>query len=289
MSGNKMRNTNLARKSVKLINWTLPVVGSILFTGAAHAAIQPVTFAQASETAGSTDPNIFAYNNNGPSGDAEFGTQVGGVFGAAAPINFTFLSGAVLIPAALDLAGVQNATISMTSSTTNDVSTAFGGTFADQHIDGSGKFTDVIRITRNTPAAEGAGSRTNLLTVTFTGDLTGPIGGTTPTLSADSTTNDTVTYTSDFVNFAQSTVQDFSMAFSSWDPLVTPPTGLGVNADNYYNSATTAGAATFDFQIGSNVIPEPTSFSLLGLVGLVMLPAMARKLRRPATLSSVVS
>ena len=36
---------------------------------------------------------------------------------------------------------------------------------------------DIIKFTRDTPAAEGLGTRTNLLTVTFTGSLSGHVGG----------------------------------------------------------------------------------------------------------------
>jgi hypothetical protein len=259
----------------------MPFFGSMLVIGAApaaRAAILPVTFAQAMESSDTANPNIFAYNNNGMGSDAELGTSLGGALGVAVPINFTFLAGAGSLP--MDLTGVQDATISMTSSTLSTATTAFGGTFADQPITGGGSVIDTIKITRTSAAGEGAGSRMNLLTVTFTGNLDGAIGGTTPSLNADSGLGNTVIYSSDFLSFAQSTEEDFNLAFSSWDPLVTPPSGLGINSDNYFNSATAAGTGTFDFAGAATVIPEPGALPALILGGLVLMAG--RRRRHPA-------
>jgi len=275
-----MQNRDASR-ILKLSVWTMPLLGSMLVIGAApvaRAALTPVTFAQAMETSDTANPNIFAYNNNGVGSDAELGTSIGGALGVAVPISFTFLAGAGLLPA--DLTGIQDATISMTSSTLSTATTAFGGTFADQPITGLGSVVDTIKIIRTSSANEGAGSRTNLLTVTFTGNLDGAVGGTTPSLNANSALGDTVTYSSDFLSFAQSTQQDFNLAFSSWDPLVTPPSGLGINPDNYFNSATAAAAGTFDFAGSATVIPEPAMLQTLVLGGLVVLAGRSR--RRPA-------
>jgi hypothetical protein len=251
-----------------------PFIGSMFVFGAAtavHAAAVPVTFAQAIESSLNADANVFSYTNNGAGNDAELSAS-------NVALSFTYLSGAGSLPS--DLTGVQTATLSMTSSTSAPVMQAFGGTFDQQAIDGSGVIkTDVIKITRTTPAAEGIGTKTNLLTVTFTGHLSGPDGGTTPSLSADTALKDTVTYSSDFLSFAATTQQDFNVAFSSWAPLITPPTGLGVNSDTFFNSATAAGAATFDFQGASSVIPEPTSLPTAIFGGLVVVLACGRNFR----------
>jgi hypothetical protein len=280
-----MRKSDSSRKHA-LLDLALPAIGAIaLFglTATANAAAVPVTFAQAIESSANTNPNAFAYNNNGVGSDAEFGTSAAGVLGAAIPIDFTYLAGSGVTTA--DLIGVQNATISMTSSTKTLVASAFGGTFADEALDGTGAVTDTIKITRTTPAAEGTGLKTNLLTVVFTGNLAGPVGGTTPSLTADSNLGDTVTYSSDFISFAQSTQQDFSMALSSWDPIVTPPTGLAIASDGYFNSATTAAAATFDFQNVVTAIPEPGSLQAYFLAGMCLLVGLDRRFRSSRRLS----
>jgi hypothetical protein len=261
-----------------------PILGAAVvfgFSPAAKAASSPVTFAQAIEDSSNADANVFAYSDNAstPSADAEFGTSDGKTIGASIPIDFTYLSGAGLLPA--DLTGLQDATISMTSSTITAASTAFGGTFADQKITGAGAIVDQIKITRDTPAAEGNGTKTNLLTVTFVGDLVGSVGGSTPVLNADSSvTGDSVTYSSDFLTFAQSTSEGFNLALSSWDPTAAPSTGLTVNnSDMNYTNATAAGAATFDFAGSVSSIPEPASLPTFVFAGAVMLIACGRQFR----------
>ena len=106
-----MRKSDSSRKRA-LLELALPAIGAIaLFglTATANAAAVPVTFAQAIESSANTNPNAFAYNNNGVGSDAEFGTSAAGVLGAAIPIDFTYLAGSGVTTA--DLIGVQNATI----------------------------------------------------------------------------------------------------------------------------------------------------------------------------------
>jgi len=262
-----------------------PVFGAavVLNVGpvASAAATAPVTFAQAIETSANANPNVFTYTNNVAGNTATFGTTVG----ATVPIDFEFESGAGSL--ATTLPGMQNATITMTSTTNSQVVTAFAGAFAEQAFPTG--FTNTIAITRTTPASVGTGAKTNLLTVTYTGTLEGAIGGTTPQLDADTALGNTVTYSSDFLSFAGATQEDFNVAFSSWAPLVTPPTGLGINADNYFNSATAAGAATFDFAGTATVIPEPASMSTLMFGALALLLMGGRKFRFRGERSQIAS
>jgi hypothetical protein len=266
-------------RSKRHSTWLKPVLGAAVLIASAqavHAATVPVTFAQAVESSANVDANAFSYIDNG-AGSAVLGTSGGGPIGSPIPVNFTFESGAGILPA--DLTGIQNATVTMTSSTAAPAQTAFGGTLAEQPITG---LVNTIKFTRTTPAlpGEGSGTETNLLTITFTGMLSGAVGGTTPSLEADTSVGNTVVYSSDFISFAQATQQDFGIAFSSWDPLVTPPTGLGVNADGNFNSATAAAAATFDFQSNSSGIPEPGAMPVVMFGGLLMLVASGRQMRR---------
>jgi hypothetical protein len=237
---------------------------SMLGMGAAvKAASSPVTFAQVIESSANTNPNVFSYMNSG--------NLVGGATlnATSVPVNFTFES-SLTLPA--DLTGVQTGILTLTSSSTSAASTSFGGAVANQSF----PTTDTLTITRTTPAAEGSGARTNLLSASFSGgNLMGFVGGTTPQLSADSILSNmtnpvTVTYSSDFVNFANATQNDLSVAFSSWDP-TGGTSGLGIASDGLYNSATAAGAATFDTLGATTVIPEPSglalSLLLLGFCG----------------------
>jgi hypothetical protein len=259
--------------------WTMPIalaVSGFVLESSALAASTPVTFAQVIESAANSNPSVFAYLNNGT--NAELGTDVAGVFGASVPVDFTYL--AVLgTPLAADLSGVQDATITLTSSTATPASTAVMGIYGIEPIDASGPAVNILKITRDTPAAEGAGSRTNLLTMIFTGTLLGAIGGETPQLSGNSALGNTVTYSSDFVSFAQSTQQDFSMTFSSWGPANPPPPGLSIGTGGFFNPATAAGTSTFDFEGAATVIPEPSAVWLFTLL-VLPLAATHRRGRR---------
>jgi hypothetical protein len=269
-------------KLSKSIGWKYAFAGAIVLGASSWASAQtPVTFAQVESASSNTTSELYAYTNNGLGSDAEFSTDSGGTLGAPIAVDFTFLQGLGILPA--DLQGPQSATLTLTSSTTKAVTSAGGGIVASQLIDGSGAVkTDVLTITRNTPAAvgDGTGSRTNLLTMTFTGDLIGVVGGATPELFGDTALNDTVIYSSDFLNFSSATEEDFNLALSSWDPLVSPPAGLGIAADGYYNSAGAAGVGTFDFQGAATVIPEPTSTALAAVGGLLLIVGCGRQSRR---------
>ncbi len=238
-----------------------------------------ITFAQFQETATGFGADGFAYLNNGPgtgsTADAELVTDPSGVAGAAIPVLFNFLSFGSAFPA--DLQGPQNATVTLTSSTMGAVATGFSDSIDDQQIMGNGETTDVLAITRDTPAAEGSGSRTNLLTMTFTGQLFGAIGGLTPQLSGSNAAY-TVTYASDFLTFAGSTERDYSLTFTSWTTIANDANdGLGLmpSADNYFEAATAAGSATFDSNVVT-VAPEATTFA--SMVG-ASLPMLARRRR----------
>jgi len=254
-------------------------MGATLCIGASaalRAEAAPITFAQMSESRANVSANVFAFNNNGPGLGATLGTSAGGILGAAIPINFSYESGAGTL--ASDLTGIQNATVSMTCSTFSPAATAFGGTFAQEAITGATGVFETLEITRVTPAGEGGGTRTNLLTISFTGYLSGAVGTGTPTLTADSGLKDKVVYSSDFLSFAQTSQEDFTMAFSSWNPLVTPPSGLGIGSDGYFNSATAAAVGTFDLEGSVSAAPEPGVFQgvLVG-TGLVVMAWWRRR------------
>jgi len=222
------------------------------------AQASQITFAQFSEA--SPGGNLFKYVDNGAGNDAQFGTSTGGALGAAIPVNFTYLTVAGSLPG--DLIGNQAATLSMTSST-KDAASVLGGVVGLQNFGANaGSLSNSISITRNTPAAEGTGTRTNLLTVTFTAQLLGAINGRTPQVSADTGLSYTVNYTSDFLTFDNNAGRDFSLTFSSWTNTGNG-NGLALAASNFFQSATASGTGTFD---GAAIVPEPAAL-VLGLLG----------------------
>jgi hypothetical protein len=234
-----------------------------------------ISFAQFAEA--NPGGNLFSYLDN--STEAQFGTSTGGPLGATVPVNFTYLTVGGSLPA--DLLGNQNATLSMTSST-KGATTLLGGIVGNQMLTGAGTLSDTITITRNLPAAEGNNTRTNLLTLTFTGQLLGVINGRTPQLSSDTGLGAafTVTYSSDFLTFNNSAEKDFSLTFSSW---TNTGDGNGLAQDlisGFFASANASGAGTFD---GTATVPEPATW-LLGTIGVGLL-LIARKQFRLLTLA----
>jgi hypothetical protein len=241
----------------------------------ATASAGPLTFAQFHEANGNANANLFAYINNtgNATGDVELVTMPGSTVGGAIPVTFNFLQVGGSLPA--DLQGNQAATLTMTSSSKQAVQTAFSNTVGNETFDASGALSDVLAITRNTAAAEGNGSRTNLLTMTFTGQLLGFIGGANPSLSGDTALSATVTFTSDFLTFDNGE-KNFSLTFSSWgDPRLG--NGLQLAFSNLFQSflpATAAGAGTF----AANVVatPEPSTIALAA-IGCIALATFRRR------------
>ena len=275
----KMSFLNAGRYPAWVASALVAATSMVVSTRTSTAAPTPVTFAQVTESGTLADPNAFAYLDNGAANGAELGTDLGGTFGAAVAANFTYLSGAGALP--FDLTGVQNATISLTSSTKSPI-TVFSDGSASEKITGLGQVVDVLTITRNTAAAEGTGSRTNLLTMIFTGKLSGDIGGDTPSLSGGTALGNTVNFTSDFLTFANAAQENFNLAFSSW-----VPDGLTASVnDNYFTTAASASAGTFDFGVLSVSVPEPTSLPLVVAGGLVLIGRRIRRRPRAAGLIS---
>jgi len=243
-------------------------LAGLIYTPTAHAAITPVTFAQFEQQTTGSSSNSFAYIDNGgltpgtgiPGGstpNAQFLSSGLGGLATAIPVTFQFLSLGSL-PA--DLQGPLNATLALTSATVSPV-VALGGVIYDQNITGDKAITDTLSITLDKPADEGGGSKTNLLTVVFTGQLVGEVGSRTPQLSGNTALGDTVTFSSDFLAFDPAQARDFSLTFTSWTT-GADQNGLELDPlDSFYQSATASGTGTFD----ATIIPEPSTVALLAI------------------------
>lgn len=206
---------------------------TILGTGQIASA-QSVTFAQVIQTLGGQD---FTFTNNGGA-SGTFATVPGGT-----PVFFLYQNIVGLDPS---LQGFQNARLTVVSSTTTQPG-SLGGSSVDQPLN----MVTTVQIIRDTPAPVGNGSRTNLLTATFSQDISNPVisgnnGGNSATLSATTPTQ-IVTFASDFITFFATTDRNLSLSFSS----VNPPLMLG--AGNFLANFTTAGTGTF----ASNPAPVP--------------------------------
>lgn len=219
-----MKNTGvLSTFFVKAAFFILLTLSSVTFLQA-----QTVTFAQFIQRNGSND---FVFSNNGT--NATFQTIAGGT-----PIIFTYQN---ITGLPLELQGPQNARLFVTASTTTPAIQAPGDPVRDiQRF--SGTFT--IEIIRDTLCNCGTGTQRNLLTV-----VVSPDGTTQSSLAGDdlsdaiaytaSDARQTVTYTSSFLGFAPTSIDNLGLSFSSVFPLVS------IGPGGFLNSFTAAGTGTF--------------------------------------------
>ncbi|HEY8562697.1 MAG TPA: carboxypeptidase-like regulatory domain-containing protein [Pyrinomonadaceae bacterium] len=202
----------------------------ILFTISTTIFVQAqtVTFAQFVQREGTND---FVFTNNATS--ASFQTIANG-----SPVFFVYQNVNNLPPV---LQGPQLARIYLTSTTTTPAFQAAGDPPRDIQ-----RFSETvtIQIVRDTPAGVGTGSQRNLLTAIIT-----PDGTTQSSLAGDdlsdaiaytaSDVRQTVRYSSDFLGFLPTNIDNLGLSFSSVNP------GLSIGAGGFLNSFTAAGAGTF--------------------------------------------
>jgi len=259
-----MRKTGVSKSAISRASALLAGVALSAVCGAAHAST--ITFAQFEEAVpNGGNANLFSYTESGIAGGGGTATLTA----VSIPVTFTYQSIAGL-PA--DLQGPQAATLTLTSITDEAATTGFGGTVGGEtfyDINDTMPVVDSLTITRDTPAAEGTGDRTDLLTASFddaalSGILSSHItefGSLTPSLS----------YASDFLNLNNALQEDFNLAFSSWDN-TSGGGGLAIDSDSsFFYSATAAGVGTFDIDPdGVSNLPEPAALGVLGLATLAM-------------------
>jgi hypothetical protein len=234
---------------------------AVSFVVAPFASAQLTTFAQFLQNGGG---NAFNYTSQGtagqPGGSASLSTSNTALF-------FTYTS---IVGLPVDLTGIQNAHITFTSFTTLGPTVSSNG--FDEVFNGSGGNSAMITISRDTPAAEGNGSRTILLQVIFTPFTFSGSGGS-GAFSASSLSG-SVTFASDFLDFSNTIQRDLGLSFSS----ISPPLSIGANG--FFNSFTAAGTGTFSSNPVPMFIPEPSTYLMMGvaLVGLLGYAVRRRRL-----------
>ena len=240
---------------------------SVIFSLAAGLLVTPLadaqltTFAQFNHNVGG---NPFSYTHVGTAG---MGGQATLSLSSPLAIDFRYLSIAGL---PVDLNSLQSAHITFTSFTSLRATVAGSG--VSEIFDGSGANSAIITITRDTPAAEGNGTRTILLQAiftpyTFTGS--GGSGG----FSASSLSG-TVTFSSDFLDFSNSIQRDVGVSFSSIIPGLTIDPSSGFLSD-----FTAAATGTFSSSPPPIFIPEPSTYAMIGAAAVLGLIALARRRR----------
>jgi hypothetical protein len=239
------------------------LAGALLIAGSAvPAQAGTQTFGQFTQR----DPNkrLFQYvkKDVGLNKKAEIhttGTPTGNTT-ASIPIYYVFSM--FTLPA--DLTGIQNAhlTVDFISNLGTTGSGSSRAQLFDTITNGS------ISIVRDTPAAEGTGTRTHLLTVSFTNaelDASQNDGS----FTFKSNSNSVITYTSDFLSFNPLADKDFSFSFSGASPTFSSVLGSSSRSMRF------SGTGTFAVQ----PVPEVSSWAMM-VAGFGILGAALRRRSR---------
>lgn len=229
-----------------LLRWPVAALALAgLMATAPRAQAAPVTFATFNQV--NTSVNPLSFTNNTSSGTLSYDSAV--------PINFNFTSQS-------GLSTVTHQAIVQIAGVTNQAATGGGalGALINQQLTGP----NIILIT---DSATGK----NLLTVSFTGAISGHQGANNAQFAGDQSIGDTVTFSSDFLTFAPGQ-NSFTMSLGNLSP-----TTLSIGAGGLLNSF--LANMTGQFTAGLGAVPAPASvvtFST-GLAGAVVLARWRRK------------
>jgi hypothetical protein len=250
------------------------LASALLAAGAAVPAEATTTFGQFLQRTPSA--RLFRYQNqdSGSTRKASIYTTGTATGTSVASIPIYYILSAAGLPA--DLTGLQNAHLTV-DFVSNLGTTGTGGSrrqLFDTLVSGS------IVITRDTAAAEGTGTRTNLLTVSFTNaelDASQNSGSFTFKSNDDSV----ITYTSDFLDFSHVVTKDFSFSFSGASPTFQAPMGKSGRNTRF------SGTGTFASDPAPVVtgVPEISTWGMM-LIGFGTAGAMMRSRRTRAVLAA---
>lgn len=243
---------------------------ALLAASAAPAIAGTQTFGQFIQQAPGASP--FSYTNqDGPGG------KQATISGTDIPVYFTL--GVAGLPD--DLTDLQDAQLSVNFvSTLGTTAGALTGSRVQQFDTST---SGSITFTRTTAAAEGNGSRTDLLTVSFTNaELDANQGD--GSFTFKSNTDSVITFSSDFLDFSNVVDKDFSFSFSGANPTFSSTIGSSGRNTTFSGSGTFASNPA-PLAIGGSV-PEPASWTMmLGGFGLLGLKLRTRKTTRAGILA----
>ncbi len=221
----------------------------------AHAGTQ--TFGQFNQKA--PNASAFSYTNQDGPGGKQATLSATGV-----PIYFTL--GVAGLPD--DLIGPLDAHLSIDAVSNLGTTSGSGAGSRVQMFDTVTNGS--ITFTLDTAAAEGNGTRTDLLTVSFTNaELDASQGNGSFTFKSNA--NSVITFTSDFLDFSNVVDKDFAFSFSGASPTFSSTLGNSGRSTSFSGSGTFASDPA-PLVVGG--VPEPATWALMlggfGLLGLSM-------------------
>ena len=241
------------------------IASAALLAGIAVPANAAVTFGQFLQK----DPSarLFQYlkQDVGLTKKAELHTTGTAASSTTASIPVYYLMSVAGLPA--DLTGLQDA--HLTVDFLSNVGTTASGLSRSQVF-----ATGSISLIRDTAAAEGLGTRTNLLTVTFTdAELDASQGAGAFTFKSNALSS--ITYSSDFLNFAKVITKDFSFSFSGANPTFQAAPGSSSRSMRF------SGTGTFASDPAPVIpgVPEASTWAMM-MVGFGVAGAALRTSRR---------
>jgi hypothetical protein len=240
--------------------------GALLVSASTAASASSVTFGQFFQK--NTSSRLFRYKNKdvGATRAAEIYTISMPASQTLGSIPVFYVMGGGALP--VDLTGPQNALLKVDFFSSHGTTGNASGSRVQLFDSGT------ITLTRTSAALEGLNSRTNLLTVTFTNaelDASQNNGS----FTFKSNANSVITYTSDFMNFANVLTKDFSLSFSGSNP--TFQSVIGKSAKNMTFSGTgTFASDPAPITIGA---PEASTWAML-VLGFGGIGALMRSGRR---------
>jgi len=244
------------------------IAGALLAAGASvPASADTTTFGQFLQR--SPSARLFQYVNqdSGANKKAELRTTGTASGNTLASIPVYYILSVAGLPA--DLTGLQNA--HLTVDFISNLGTTGSGSSRVQMFDTLVGGT--ISIIRDTAAAEGTGTRKNLLTVNFTNaELDASNGSGSFTFKTNPSS--VITYTSDFLDFSHVVAKDFSLSFSGASPTFSAPLGSSGRSSRF------SGTGTFASEPEPQV-PEISTWGMMvlgfGGAGLAMRNGRRRK------------
>jgi len=260
-----MRLSSNQRKLSGLRCWISAPLALAVLTLVHQAPVQAgqVTFAQFSQ-AGTGSPFVFTNQaTNATAGIVNLSTQV----------NFNFTVG-----------GVSNASHQATltlHAVTDEAATSAtlgGKTYVSQGLNGNNGSNPAIP--QNTVVITDNTTHQVLLSMTFTGDITGQKNSSSGSITGNSdaslTTHSYVTYSSQVLSgLNNSTPNSYVLGLTS-----IAPGGLSVGSGNFLNSFTSALTGSFSRTTTLTVVPEPASIAMFGtgILGTVVLATQRKRL-----------